>query len=68
MSGILEVVLGQVPEAIYFALFMIIVKGLKEKRILFTLVMIFEYLALKQFVTFDVGFQVIYTFLTYINL
>jgi hypothetical protein len=32
----LEILLGQIPEAIFFSIFMIYVKGLKEKRVLFT--------------------------------
>lgn len=65
---IAQLFLGQIPEAIYFALFMLFAKNIKEKRILFTLTMIFEYLALKQFIKFDVWFQVIYVFMTYLNL
>ena len=34
--NMLEIFLGQIPEAIFFELFMIFVKDLKEKRILFT--------------------------------
>lgn len=38
-----QLLLGQIPEALYFAIFMIFVKQLKEKRILFTLITIIEY-------------------------
>lgn len=38
-----QLLLGQIPEAIYFALFMIFTKRLKEKRILFTVVTTIEY-------------------------
>lgn len=65
---IAQLILGQIPEAIYFALFMIFAKNLKEKRIIFILVMIFEYLALTQLIQFNVWLQVIHTFMTYINL
>ena len=41
-----ELFLGQIPEAIYFTLFMIFAKNLKEKRILFIILMIIEYLLL----------------------
>ena len=34
---LLEIFLGQIPEAIYFALFMMFAKDLKEKRILYIL-------------------------------
>lgn len=44
INEVLEVILGQVPEAIYFSLFMIYTKQLKEKRILFIVLMIVEYL------------------------
>ena len=55
-------------EAIYFSLFLIIGKNLKNKRILFTLIMIFEYLMLKELIHFNVLFQFIYTFLSFVNL
>lgn len=60
-----EIFLGQVPEAVYFALFMILTKSLKERRILFTVLMIIDYLLLKSFIHFDVWFQVSYTIMTY---
>lgn len=65
---LLELFLGQVPEAIYFALFLILVKRLKTKRILFTILMIVEYLLLKQFLEFDVWFQISYTIMTFLTL
>lgn len=64
----LELFLGQIPEAIYFSLFMIFAKGLKEKRILFITLMILEYLLLKKFIHFNMWFQIAYTLLTYIIL
>lgn len=64
----LEIVLGQVPEAVYFTLFMILTKKLKEKRLLFTVIMICEYLLLKHLFTFNVWFQISYTAMTYITL
>lgn len=42
----LEVLLGQVPEALYFSLFLIFTKELKEKRLLFTILMCLEYVLL----------------------
>ena len=64
----LEVLLGQIPEAIYFALFMIFVKQLKEKRILFVILMIAEYLLLKVFIKYNMWFQISYTFMTFLIL
>lgn len=66
--SILEIILGQIPEAIFFSLFMIYAKGLKEKRILFTILMVAEYLLLKHFISFNVWFQILYTFITFIIL
>lgn len=68
INGALEVVLGQVPEAIYFALFMICTKRLKEKRILFVILMVVEYLLLKYFIKFNIWFQISYTIITYLIL
>lgn len=42
----LEILLGQVPEAIYFALFMIFTKRLDKKRGLFITLMVIEYILL----------------------
>lgn len=68
INGILEVVLGQIPEAIYFSLFMIYAKRLKEKRVLFITLMIAEYLLLKHFIKFSIWFQIGYTIMTYLIL
>lgn len=65
---VLNVILGQIPEAIYFALFLIYTKNIKEKRILFTIFMTIEYLLLKVCFPFDVKFQISYVIMTYILL
>ena len=65
---LLQLFLGQIPEAIFFALFMIYTKQLKEKRVLFVLLMIIEYLLLKTFIKFSMWFQMAYTAFTYIIL
>lgn len=43
----LELFLGQIPEAIFLTLFVIYAKNLKDKRVIFTIIMLFEYLLLK---------------------
>ena len=68
MEEIYRPVIVKALEAIYFSLFLIIGKGLKNKRILLTFIMIAEYLLLKQFIHFNVAFQFIYTFMSFINL
>ena len=66
--NILLIFLEKILEAIYFSLFLIIGKELKNKRILFTLLMIFEYLLLTSFIEYNVAFQFIYTFMTFLIL
>lgn len=66
--NILEILLGQVPEAIFFAMFMILTKSFKERKCIFISLMIVEYLALKSLLTFNVWFQVAYTVMTYLTL
>lgn len=61
----LELFLGQIPEAIFFSLFMIYTKRLKEKRILFTVLMTIEYLLLKAFIHYNIWFQILYTTIVY---
>ena len=61
----LELLLGQIPEAIYFALFMIFTKELKSKRFLYVVLMIAEYLLLKHFIEFSIWFQIAYTIIQF---
>lgn len=65
---LLEIFLGQIPEAIYFALFMIFAKDLKEKRILYILLMVIEYLLLKHFIKYNIWFQILYTIMQFVIL
>lgn len=60
--------IGQIPEAIYFSLFMIYTKQLKEKRLLYTLLMIIEYILLVQIFPFNIWFQILYTFISFLIL
>ena len=62
----LELLLGQIPEAIYFALFMIFTKELKSKRVLYIVLMIAEYILLKHFIKFSIWFQIAYTVVQFI--
>lgn len=64
----LELLLGQIPEAIFFALFMIYAKQLKEKRILFIALMIVEYFILINIFSQSIWFHVIYTFIVFVIL
>lgn len=59
---------AKVLEPVYFSLFLIYGKNLKNKRLLFTFIMIFEYIMLKEFIKFNVWYQFIYTFMTFVNL
>lgn len=63
--NILEIILGQIPEAIYFALFMIVTKELKSKRTLFVLLMTLEYMLLKHTFVYSIWFHVLYFILSY---
>lgn len=63
-----EILLGQVPEAIYFALFMILSKNLTTKRLLFTILNIIEYILLFIVFPFNIWSHVLYFIITYILL
>lgn len=65
---ILRLISAKLLEPLYFSLFLIIGKDLKKKRLLFTLIMIFEYIMLTSIVEFNVALQFIYTFMTYLTL
>lgn len=64
----LELFLGQIPEAIYFALFMIYTKRLKEKRPLFIILMILEYLLLLYTMPYNIYAHLGYFILSYLTL
>lgn len=66
--NLIELLFDQIPEAVYFALFLIFTKSIKEKRFLFVLLMISEYILLKSFIHFNVWFQVGYIGLTFLTL
>lgn len=60
--------LEKVCEAIYFSLFLIYGKNLKEKRLLFIAIMIFEYLMITKLIQYNVWIHISYIIMTYINL
>lgn len=56
----LNILLGLIPEAIYFSLFIIFTKDYKKNRILFTILLTLGYIALKQIFPANVYCQVCY--------
>lgn len=66
--NILEIILGQLPEAVYFAIFMILVKGLKEKRFIFIISMIIEYLLVLNILPYSIWSYVLYFVLSFLLL
>lgn len=68
MEELILVFLEKIVEAIYFAMFLLIGKDIKNKKLLFIGIMVFEYLMLKSFINFSVYFQLAYTFMVYVTL
>lgn len=68
MKEFLYQVLVQIPEPVYFSLFLIIGKNIKEKRLLLTGIMIVQYWLLMHIFPFNIWFQLIYTFMSFVNL
>ena len=68
IRNILELVVGQLPDAIYFALFLIFTKNIKEKRFLFTLLIVFEYVLLFQALPYQMWSHILFFAITYIVL
>lgn len=64
----MEILLGQVPEALYFALFMIYTKRLDKRRILFIGLMLAEYLLLINAMPFSIWSHILYFVISYIIL
>lgn len=58
----------QLPEAIFFSLFMILAKQLKEKRLLFVLLTIIEYILLLEAFPFSIYSHIGFFIVTYIIL
>lgn len=67
-STLINFAFGILPEAIYFTLFLIFTKELKEKRILFLFLMLIEYLFLSCIIKYNILLQLIYTFMTFVIL
>ena len=65
---LLEILLGLIPEALYFSLFLIFTKKINKKRVAFILLMVIEYILLKQIIHFNVLFQILYMILVYVLL
>ena len=65
---ILKVLLGQLPEAIYFAIFMMSAKKLVNKRLLLIILMSAEYILLINALHFSVWAHTLYFIMSYIIL
>ena len=52
---ILELLIGQIPEAIFFSLFIILGKELKEKRLLFTFLMVLQYFIIANLFPYNIN-------------
>ena len=68
MENIILLFLEKICEAIYFSLFLIYGKNLKEKRLLFISIMIFEYILLTSVLQYTTWIHISYITMTYINL
>ena len=68
MKEFLYQVLVQIPEPVYFSLFLIIGKNIKEKRLLLIGIMLVQYLLLMHIFPYNIWFQLIYTFMSFVNL
>lgn len=66
--NLLEIILGQIPEAIYFAMFMLLTKELKSKRILFVISMILEYILILNALPYSIWSYVLYFVVSFILL
>lgn len=68
LQNIILLFLEKICEAIYFSLFLIYGKNLKEKRLLFIGIMIFEYIMITKLIQFNIWIHISYIVMTYINL
>lgn len=66
--NLLELFLGQIPEAVFLALFMIFSKGIKIKRVEFIIYIIVEYLFVKYTFRYSYYFHVLLMILIFLAL
>ena len=68
LEKILELVIGQIPEAIYFALFRIYAKRLNEKRLIFLFMITVEYVALLRLFPYNLWSHIFFFIMTFLIL
>lgn len=66
--NILEIVFGQIPEAMFFILFLIFVKGLKENLLQFVIFMCIDYILLMELFPYNIWSHILYFVITFIIL
>lgn len=66
--NLLELFLGQIPEAIFLALFMIFAKALQKKRVLYVAIMVVEYVLLLNIFPYNWYFHISLTVITFLTL
>jgi len=66
--NLLELCLGQLPEAIYFSLFILLSKQVKNKKLIFVIINIIEYLLLLNIFPFSTKAHIVYFVLFYLEL
>jgi len=64
----LEIFIGQLPEAIYFAIFMIFTKGIQKNKLKFVTLMTCEYILLMNSIPYSIWTHVLYFVVTYMIL
>ena len=63
---LLELLLGQIPEAVYFSLFLIFTKQIKERRLLFVVLTIFEFVLLFNIAPYEMSTHAMFIAITYL--
>ena len=66
--NIFEILLGQIPEALYFALFLIYVKSLNCRKFVFILLILVEYLLLLYLFPYNWLFHICFVVMTFLTL
>lgn len=68
ISTIIYIFLENIAEAIFFSIFILFSKDLKEKRLVFIFLNVILYLVLKLFLKFNIWFQLFYIWFSYMEL
>ena len=68
ISTIIYIFLENMLEAVFLSLFVLLTKNIKKKRLLFIITNVLLYMTLKFLIRYNIWFQILYIYITYLEL